>query len=52
MAEVTSGKDMTVIVLDEAESDALARLLELEVINEGYEPVLDELTNAMLGLEL
>jgi hypothetical protein len=39
----------TVIVLDEAEADGLARLLELEVLNEGYEPVLDELTNSMIG---
>ncbi len=50
MAEVTSGTSsdpLTVIVLNEAEADALARLLELEVINEGHEPRLQGLAEAL-----
>ena len=43
MAQVTSSKDMTVIVLDNDESNALADLLYMN-----GESVLDELTNAML----
>ena len=47
MAEVTSGANLTVIVLNEAEADGLARLLELEVINEGHESGLRELAEAL-----
>ena len=50
MAQVTSGKDMTVIVLDNDEASALADLLENwtdPLQTKGW--VLDELTNAMLG---
>jgi hypothetical protein len=43
MAQVTSSKDMTVIVLDNDESNALADLLYMN-----GESVLDELTNTML----
>ena len=49
MAEVTSGR-MTVICLDSEEAMALADLLE--VADPEDNRVLDELTNAMLGLEL
>lgn len=48
MAEVMSG-ELTVIVLDEAEADGLAQLLEQVVLIEGYKPVLDELTNSMIS---
>ena len=47
MVEVTSGANLTVIVLNEAEADGLARLLELEVLNEGHEPGLLELAEAL-----
>jgi hypothetical protein len=47
MSEVTSGKNLTVIVLDEDETDGLARLLELEVLNEGHEAGLLELAEAL-----
>ena len=47
MAEVTSGANLTVIVLNEAEADGLARLLELEGLNEGHEPGLQELAEAL-----
>ena len=51
MAQVTSSKDMTVIVLDNDEASALADILgEHPTLNEDYS-VLDELTNAMLGYE-
>ena len=51
MAQVTSGKNMTVIVLDNDEASALADILgEHPTLNEDYS-VLDELTNAMLGYE-
>jgi len=49
MAEVTSGKDMTVIVLDSEEANALAHIFETYG---RLMPELDELANAMLGLEL
>ena len=49
MAQITSGKNMTVIVLDNDEASALADILgEHPTLNEDYS-VLDELTNAMLG---
>ena len=49
MANVTNGKDMTVIVLDNDEASALADILgEHPTLNEDYS-VLDELTNAMLS---
>ena len=47
MAQVTSSKDMTVIVLNAEETEALADLLEVSDPEDNM--VLDELTNAMLG---
>ena len=52
MADVTSGKNMTVIVLNNDEASALADLLHSNCdsalsLTHGF--VLDELTNAMLG---
>jgi hypothetical protein len=49
MANVTSsfGQDMTVIVLNAEETEALADLLEVSDPEDNM--VLDELTNAMLG---
>ena len=51
MAEVTRGKDMTVIVLDNDETEALGELLDsASRDHEGYwTGRLDELTNAMLS---
>ena len=48
MAQVTSGKDMTIIVLDNNEASALADVLEHMV---GEHSVLDELTDAFLGTD-
>ena len=47
MAQVTSGKNMTVIVLDNDEASALADALEQGI----WRAELDDLTNAMLGYE-
>ena len=44
MAQVTSSKDMTVIVLDSEEASALADALEKGI----WRAELDDLTNAML----
>tara|TARA_Y100001951_G_C11240465_1_gene240162 strand:- start:30 stop:323 length:294 start_codon:yes stop_codon:yes gene_type:complete len=51
MAQVTSSTDMTVIVLDNDEAEALGDLLDSASRNhEGYwTGRLDELTNTMLG---
>jgi hypothetical protein len=50
MAEVTSGTDLTVIVLGKDESDALARLLHSEAADEDVagEPALYELYEALV----
>jgi len=48
MAQVTSSKDMTVIVLTNDEASALADVLEYMV---GEHSVLDELTDAFLGTD-
>ena len=47
MAQVTSSKDMTVIVLDSEEASALADALEKGI----WRAELDDLTNAMLSYE-
>ena len=51
MAEVTSGTDLTGIILDEAEAGALARLLQLRRLGhlpaESVMEALAELTEAM-----
>ena len=47
MAQVTSSKDMTVIVLDNDEASALTDALEQGI----WRAELDDLTNAMLGYE-
>ena len=47
MAEVTSGKDMTVIVLNNDEASALTDALEKGI----WRAELDDLTNAMLSYE-
>ena len=47
MAQVTSSKDMTVIVLDDDEASALTDALEQGI----WRAELDDLTNAMLGYE-
>ena len=49
MAEVVSGTELTVIILDDKESKALTNMLELHNIHEVGWPHLDELTNAMIG---
>ena len=49
MADVTSGKNMTVIVLNNDEASALADLLHDQSYAEPEKWVLDELTNAMLS---
>ena len=46
MAEVTSGKDMTVIVLDNDEASALTDVLDS---HRNFDARLDELTNAMIS---
>ena len=52
MANVTNGKDMTVIVLDNDEASALADLLEEWTDPEQTKGwVLDELTNALLSCD-
>ena len=48
MALVTSATDTTVIVLNKDEATALTDVLEWMV---GEHPVLDELTNAMTGVD-
>ena len=52
MAEVTSG-ELTVIILDHVETEALANLLEVsdheDNILRGCHDALDELTNALVG---
>ena len=51
MSEVTSGKDLTVITLDEVEANALARLLRMNVDKPSVQMYLYELTEALnLGL--
>ena len=51
MAQIVSSDDMTVIVLDNDEASALADLLHDQSYAEPKKWVLDELTNAMLGLK-
>ena len=51
MAQVTSSKDMTVIVLDNDEASALADLLHENLPEHADDTVLDELINGMLGNE-
>ena len=52
MAQVTSSKDMTVIVLDNDEASALTNLLDYSSSDMGgWSSKLDELTNAMLSYE-
>mgnify|MGYP001162750669 CR=1 FL=1 len=46
MAQVTSGKDMTVIVLDNDEASALTDVLDS---HRNFDARLDELTNAMIS---
>ena len=48
MAEVISGSDLTIIVLTSEEAEALADLLEVSDPEDNM--VLDELTNALVGL--
>ena len=50
MAIVTSATDITVIILDNKEANALANLLEVSPIWR-HQSVLDELTNAMTGVD-
>ena len=47
MAEVTSGKNLTVIVLDEEEATSLAKLLNVQKTMLTYYPALHELAEAM-----
>ena len=54
MAEVVSGKDMTVIVLDNGETEALTESLRIffnKVRGTNLPWVLDELTIALLGMK-
>ena len=54
MAEVVSGKDMTVIVLDNRETEALTESLRIffnKIRGTNLPWVLDELTNALLGMK-
>jgi F420-0:gamma-glutamyl ligase-like protein len=48
MAEVTSGS-LTVIVLNEDETDALVDLLYMHLPEHADDTVLDELVNSMIG---
>jgi hypothetical protein len=49
MAEVTSGNGLTVIVLDEAEADALEDIFNSHpTLNEDY-PILGELAEALVS---
>jgi len=51
MAEVTSGKNLTVVVLDEVEAAALTDLLYADSVDhENGTPALDNLYGAMLGV--
>ena len=49
MANVTNGKDMTIIVLNGEETEALTDLLEASDPEDNM--VLDELTNALLSCD-
>ena len=49
MANVTNGKDMTIIVLNGEETEALTDLLEVSDPEDNM--VLDELTNALLSCD-
>ena len=51
MAEITSGKNLTVIVLNEEEAAALTDLLYADSVDhENGTPALDNLYGAMLGV--
>lgn len=49
MAEVVSGRDLTVIVLDQREAKSLAHLLDLSIFP--HQTVLDSLRDALCAIE-